>query len=63
MVTRPAPAPYEALRYSSINDLAAELRHKLTHTDGVLTDVTCQGRHHNQPVRCRYHRPAGRVNN
>jgi len=57
------PAPYEALRYSSINDLDAELRHRLTRTDRVLTDVTCQGRHHNQPVQCRYRRPARRSAN
>ncbi|MFG1774785.1 hypothetical protein ACGFIX_34860 [Nocardia salmonicida] len=44
---------YEAIAASSIDDLESVARHKLSVPDRVLTLVTCEGRHHGEPVDCR----------
>ncbi|MGP3921395.1 hypothetical protein [Nonomuraea sp. 10N515B] len=45
---------HEALESSSIDDLETGLRRKLTVKDRALGTIECSGRHHDEPVQCRY---------
>lgn len=49
---------HEALAGSTIDDLEALVRRKLSVPDRRLRGVECLGRHHGRAVRCRYHTPA-----
>ncbi|TLF54167.1 hypothetical protein FEK31_25090 [Nocardia cyriacigeorgica] len=45
---------YEAIAASEIDDLENWTRTKLAVRDRALTDITCRGRHHDEPVNCRF---------
>ncbi|MEU7873320.1 hypothetical protein [Dactylosporangium sp. NPDC049140] len=45
---------YEALRADRIDELEALTRHKLADPRRVLGVIECGGRHHAEPVSCRY---------
>ncbi|MDP4510309.1 hypothetical protein [Nonomuraea turcica] len=45
---------HEELEGRSIDDLATGLRRKLTIEDRKLGTIECSGRHHGEPVQCRY---------
>lgn len=45
---------YEKLRGSRIDDLEQDCRHRLGDTTRVLGTISCHGRHHSVPVRCRF---------
>ncbi|MFG1913034.1 hypothetical protein [Kribbella sp. NPDC048928] len=47
----------EALHGTQIDDLEADTRRRLTRKERTLTGIECAGRHHGEPVDCRY-RPA-----
>jgi hypothetical protein len=47
---------YEHLHGSRIDELEADLRHKLRDPDRQLGDIDCAGRHHGQPVACTFAR-------
>jgi hypothetical protein len=45
---------YEDLHRSEIDQLEADLRHKLRDPDRQLGKIACAGRHHTKPVNCTY---------
>lgn len=45
---------HETLEGSTIDDLEATMRRKLTVKDRKLGDITCAGRHHGEIVQCKY---------
>jgi hypothetical protein len=47
---------YEHLHGSRIDELEADLRHKLRDPDRQLDDITCAGQHHGKPVTCMFAR-------
>jgi len=48
---------YEHLHGSRIDELEADLRHKVRDPDRQLGDITCAGLHHGQQVTCTFARP------
>ena len=46
---------HEVLEGSTIDDLEATMRRKLAVPDRRLGVIDCPGRHHGEPVQCRYH--------
>lgn len=48
---------YEDLHGSRIDELEADLRHRLRDPDRQLGDITCAGRHHGKSVTCMFARP------
>ena len=48
---------YEDLHASRIDELEADLRHKLRDPDRQLGDITCSGLHHGTSVTCTFARP------
>jgi hypothetical protein len=47
---------YEHLHGSRIDELEADLRHRLRGPDRQLGDITCAGLHHGKPVTCSFSR-------
>ncbi|GGL09887.1 hypothetical protein GCM10011588_25310 [Nocardia jinanensis] len=45
---------YEAIAGSRIDDLEAESRRRLTALDRRFGAITCEGRHHGEPVECEF---------
>ncbi|MEV0109216.1 hypothetical protein AB0H42_23140 [Nocardia sp. NPDC050799] len=45
---------YEAITGSRIDELEAESRHRLTMPDRRLGAITCESRHHGEPVMCEF---------
>ncbi|WP_280464361.1 hypothetical protein [Nocardia cyriacigeorgica] len=52
---------YEAIAASEIDDLENWTRTKLAVRDRALTGITCRGRHHDEPVNCRFANATDRV--
>ena len=48
---------YEHLHGSRIDELEADLRHKVRDPDRQLGDITCAGLHHSKQVACTFARP------
>ncbi|MBF6435191.1 hypothetical protein [Nocardia cyriacigeorgica] len=51
---------YEAIAASEIDDLENWTRQKLAVRDRTLTGIACRGRHHDEPVTCRFAHPTDR---
>jgi hypothetical protein len=48
---------YEQLHGSRIDELEADLRHKMRDQDRQLGDITCAALHHGKSVTCMFARP------